>query len=154
MFGWNADNRFGLWKNLTLIFAVINSNVSLDVYNLFCCEGKTELNIYEIPKMNGYWKQSHMCFGLDQTGILDRWPSFKIYCSDELPGNQEFVLVEQKMVVPMLMLDRDRCLFVEEEKLLKYNSRYMAIKGNIYVMENANQMLSVTKPHIQVFEED
>jgi hypothetical protein len=134
MFAWNAENRFELWDSLIPTFAVINSNIDFLSYNLFCNEDKMEVNVYEIPRLIGYWKQSRMCFGLDQSGVLSQWPSFKIYCSDELPGNDEFTLVEQKMLVPVLWFDKKRCLFVEEEEFLKFNSRYVAIRGNIWTM--------------------
>jgi hypothetical protein len=89
----------------------------------------------EIPRIAAYWDQPHLCFGLDQTNVLNNWPSFTIYCSDTLPANDEFVFVKSMMVVPMLKLDEKRCFFVEEEKFKKYNSRFIPVRGNVYTMD-------------------
>jgi hypothetical protein len=134
VFGWSGPDRFALWEDLSQEYAVINNNLNVEEYSLMCCEGITEANIYEIPKLNGYWKQSHLCFGLDQLGTLE-WHHFKIYCSDDVPGNGEFVLWKSIMVVPMLLLDGKRCLFAEEEEMTRYNSRRSSVQGNVYMME-------------------
>jgi hypothetical protein len=134
-FGWWGKTKFDLWENISPIFAVINSNLSLDDYNIFCNDGNIQVFLYEIPKFIGYWNQAHLCFGLDQVGVLKNWPSFTIYCSDMLPSNDEFVFLKSMMVVPMLRLDERRCFFVEEEQFKKCNSRFVAIRGNVYMMQ-------------------
>jgi hypothetical protein len=111
----------------------MNSNLDVEEYSDMSCKGKTEVDVYLIPKLNGYWKQSHLCFGLDQEGDLD-WHKFEIYCSDHVPG--EFILWKSIMLIPVLWLDKDRCLFAEENELRSYNPRRIAIRGNVYVMES------------------
>jgi hypothetical protein len=133
-FGWSGPDRFALWEDLPQEYAVMNRNLDVEEYSIMSCGGNSEVNVYEIPKLNGFWKQSHLCFGMDQKGDLE-WHKFKIYCSDEVPENGEFVLWKTVNLIPVLWLDRNRCLFAEEEELRRYNPRRMAIKGNVYLME-------------------
>jgi hypothetical protein len=91
-----GTTRFDFLEDIYPIFAVLISNLSLDDNIIFCSNGRSEVNLYEISNLFGHWNQGHLCFGIDQVNTLSNWPSFTIYCSDMLPNNNEFFLLRSE----------------------------------------------------------
>jgi hypothetical protein len=112
LFGWWGTTIFEFWKDIPPIFAVLNSNLNLDENSLFCCNWRSEVNLYEIPNLFGHCNQGHLCFGIDKVNTLRDWPNFTIYWSDMLPNNNEFFLLRSELVVLMLKLDEKRSFYI------------------------------------------